>query len=82
MIFCLTSLVLTKFLTKEALVIREKESDKEKVIALDALKHSESLHRNKFINRLDYTLYNEYCYVKTVGELSESLEKKYKTKNT
>ena len=51
------------------------------VNAVDAWKHSDFLCRNYVMNGLHDSLYNVYCAIKTVKELWESLDQKYKTED-
>ncbi|KAM0981546.1 hypothetical protein ACFX1S_014763 [Malus domestica] len=51
---------------------------KETVMAIEAWNHSEFCCRNYILNSLDDNLYDIYSLCKTVNELWESLEKKYK----
>ena len=70
-----------KFFREEALVLREDESDRQVIAAIDAWKHSDFLCRNYILNGLDNMLYNVYSPLKTAKELWDSLEKKYKTED-
>ncbi|XP_061353953.1 uncharacterized protein LOC133298638 [Gastrolobium bilobum] len=82
MLFYLTTLSLDRFLKEDAPKLNEgEESDKEKVVAVDAFKHSDFLWRNYILNALDNTLYNVYCTLKTSKELWDSLDKTYKTED-
>ncbi|RVW73229.1 Retrovirus-related Pol polyprotein from transposon TNT 1-94 [Vitis vinifera] len=78
MLFYLTTLNLARFLHEECPILEEGETNKEKVAAVDAWKHSDFLCRNYVLNGLDNTLYNVYCSLKTAKELWDSLDKKYK----
>ena len=78
MYFYLTTLNLAMFLSEDALVIAEDNTDRDARIALDAWKHSDFLCRNYVLNSLDMALYKVYCKAKTAKELWESLENKYK----
>ena len=51
------------------------------VNVVDAWKHSDFLCRNYVMNRLHDSLYTVYCAIKTVKELWESLNLKYKTED-
>ncbi|XXG56830.1 hypothetical protein AAC387_Pa03g4144 [Persea americana] len=82
MLFYLTTLNLARFLREEAPALKENESDKQVVAAVKAWKHADFLCRNYILNGLDNTLYNVYCSLKTVKELWDSLDKKYKTEDT
>ncbi|RVW83338.1 Retrovirus-related Pol polyprotein from transposon TNT 1-94 [Vitis vinifera] len=81
MLFYLTTLNLARFLHEECPILEEGETNKEKVAAVDAWKHSDFLCRNYVLNGLDNTLYNVYCSLKTAKELWDSLDKKYKTED-
>ena len=81
MLFCLTTLNLTRFLREDASALKENETDKQVVAAVEAWKHVDLLCHNYIMNGLDNTLYNVYCAFNTARELWESLEKKYKTKD-
>ncbi|RVW42300.1 Retrovirus-related Pol polyprotein from transposon TNT 1-94 [Vitis vinifera] len=81
MLFYLTTLNLARFLHEECPILEEGETNKEKVAAVDAWKHSDFLCRNYVLNGLDNTLYNVYCSLKTPKELWDSLDKKYKTED-
>ena len=79
--FYLTTLNLVRFLREEAPSLKEGESDRQVVAAVDAWKHSDFLCRNYILNGLDNMLYNVYSPLKTAKELWDSLEKKYKTED-
>ena len=81
MLFYLTTLNLARFLRKEALALKEGESDLQVVTAVDAWKHSDFMCRNYILNGLDNMLYNVYSPLKSAKELWDSLEKKYKTED-
>ncbi|XXG85984.1 hypothetical protein AAC387_Pa11g0978 [Persea americana] len=81
MLFYLTNLNLASFLHEEAPALKEGETDKQAVAALEAWKHSDFLCRNYVFNGLDNTLYNVYCLLKSAKELWDSLDKKYKTED-
>ena len=46
MLFYLTTLNLARFLTEDALKLKEDESDIQVISAIDAWKHSDFLHKN------------------------------------
>ncbi|XXG80650.1 hypothetical protein AAC387_Pa09g1466 [Persea americana] len=70
MLFYLTTLNLARFLLEEAPALKEGETDKQVVAAVEAfLKHVVFLCRNYILNGLDNTLYNVYCSLKTTKEL-------------
>ncbi|KZV17034.1 hypothetical protein F511_34284 [Dorcoceras hygrometricum] len=81
MLFYLTTLSLSRFLTKEPPVVTEGDTDTQRRTAVDAWNHSDFLCRNYILNSLDDVLYGVYCSVKTAKELWNSLEKKYKTED-
>ena len=81
MLFYLTTLNLARILRENAPILKEDETDRQVVAAVDAWKHADFLCRNYVLNGLDNTLYNVYSPIKTVKELWESLEKKYKTED-
>ncbi|KAK6150507.1 hypothetical protein DH2020_015439 [Rehmannia glutinosa] len=77
-----TTLNLARLRMEDAPTVGENETDKEKRMAFDAWSQSDFLCRNYILNRLDITLYNVYCSVKTGKELWSSLEKKYKMEDS
>ncbi|KZV14757.1 hypothetical protein F511_40092 [Dorcoceras hygrometricum] len=79
MLFYLTKLSVSWFLTEEPLVVTDDDIDTQRWTAIDAWNHSDFLCRNYILNSLDDVLYGIYCFVKTAKELWNSLEKKYKT---
>ncbi|XXG67135.1 hypothetical protein AAC387_Pa06g0549 [Persea americana] len=81
MLFYLTTLNLARFLHEEAYALKEGKTNKEVVAAVEAWKNADFLCQNYILNRLDNTLYNMYCSLKTVKELWDSLDKKYKTED-
>ncbi|KAL0360200.1 UNVERIFIED_CONTAM: hypothetical protein Sradi_3704500 [Sesamum radiatum] len=81
MLFYLTTLNLARFLSEEAPVVSEGETDTQKRAAMDAWVHGDFLCRNYILNGLSDTLYNVYSSAKTARALWESLEKKYKTED-
>ena len=78
MLFYLTTLKLTCFIREDAPALKENETDKQVVAAMEAWKHADFLCHNYILNGLDNTLYNVYCAFNTARELWESLDKKYK----
>ena len=78
MLFYLTTLNLACFLQEDAPALKENETDKQGVAAVEAWKHADFLCCNYILNDLDNTLYNMYCAFNTARELWESLDKKYK----
>ncbi|KAL0552384.1 hypothetical protein IC582_011493 [Cucumis melo] len=78
-LFYLTTLNLAKFLTEDAPILSEGETNKEKQLAVDAWKHVEYFCKNYILNGLDNTLYNVYSSVHSAKNLRTSLENKYKT---
>ena len=81
MLFYLTTLNLVRFLTEEAPKLKHDERDIQVINVVDAWKHSDFLCRNYFVNVLTDSLYNMYTYKKTIKEIWESLDRKYKTKH-
>lgn len=81
MLFYLTTLNLARFLHEDAPALKEDETDRQVVVAMDAQKHADFLCRNYILNGLDNTLYNVYCSLKTAKELWDSPDKKYKTEH-
>ena len=81
MLFYLTTLNLACFLREDAPALKENETNKQVVVAMEAWKHANFLCRNYLLNGLDNTLYSVYCTFNTARELWESLDKKYKTED-
>ena len=81
MLFYLTTLNLARFLQENAPALKENETNRQVVAAVEAWKHADFLCRNYLLNGLDNTLYNVYCTFNTARELWESLDKKYKTED-
>ncbi|XP_048319455.1 uncharacterized protein LOC125418836 [Ziziphus jujuba] len=81
MLFYLTTLGLTRFLTEDAPPSSE-ESDKETLMAVDVWKNSDYLCRSYVLNSLPDVLFGVYWDMKSAKELWETLDWKYKTKNT
>ncbi|XP_075524571.1 uncharacterized protein LOC142556973 [Primulina tabacum] len=81
MLFYLTTLSLSRFLTESRPVISEGDTDSQRRNAVDAWNHSDFLCRNYILNGLDDILYSVNCSVKTSKELWDSLDKKYKTED-
>ena len=77
----LTTLNLARFLTEEALKLKEDERDIQVINVVDAWKHSDFLCKNYVMNALIDSLYNVYTYKKTSKEIWESLDRKYKTED-
>ncbi|CAL5433067.1 unnamed protein product [Camellia sinensis] len=70
MLFYLTTLNLARFLREDAPILKEDETDRQVVAAVDAWKHADFLCRNYVLNGLDNTLYNVYKDI----SLSESFQ--------
>ena len=70
-----------RFLTEEDSKLKEDEHDIQVINVVDAWKHYDFLCRNYVMNALIDSLYNVYSYKKTVKELWESLDRKYKTED-
>ena len=81
MLFYLTTLNLTSFLTEDAPKFKEDERNIEVISVVDAWKHSDIRCKNYVMNALTYSLYNVHLDKKTTKELWESLNWKYKTKD-
>ncbi|KAL0285290.1 UNVERIFIED_CONTAM: hypothetical protein Sangu_2786800 [Sesamum angustifolium] len=81
MLFYLTTLNLARFLSEEAPVVSEGESDTQKRAAIDAWGHGDFLCRNYILNGLSDMLYNVYSSATTARALWVSLEKKYQTED-
>ncbi|KAF5957940.1 hypothetical protein HYC85_005165 [Camellia sinensis] len=60
MLLYLTTLNLARFLREDAPILKEDETDRQVVAAVDAWKHADFLCRNYILNGLDNTLYNVY----------------------
>ncbi|KAL0416714.1 UNVERIFIED_CONTAM: hypothetical protein Slati_3503300 [Sesamum latifolium] len=65
MLFYLTTLNLTRFLSEEAPVVSEGKTDTQKRAAMDAWVHGDFLCRNYILNDFSDTLYNVYSSAKT-----------------
>ena len=81
MLFYLTTINLAHFLQEDALALKENETDRQVVAAMEAWKHVDFLCHNYLLNGLNNTLYNVYCDFNTPRELWVSLDKKYKTED-
>ncbi|KAL0350021.1 UNVERIFIED_CONTAM: hypothetical protein Sradi_4151300 [Sesamum radiatum] len=68
MLYYLTTLNLARFLSEEALVVSEGETDTQKGAAMDAWGHGDFLCINDILNGLSDTLY-EYSSTKTARAL-------------
>ena len=80
MLFYLTTLNLARFLNEDGSKLDVGETDKEKLVDVDAWNHSDFLCRNYVLNGLENTLYNVYSPLKTAKEFWDSLDK-YKTED-
>ena len=60
MLFYLTTLNLARFLQEDAPALKEDETDRQVVAAVEAWKHADFLCRYYLLNGLDNTLYNVY----------------------
>ena len=65
MLFYLTTSNLARFLQEDAPALKEDETDKQVVAAVEAWKHADFLCRNYLLNGLDNTLYIVYCAFNT-----------------
>nr|XP_027122051.1 uncharacterized protein LOC113738993 [Coffea arabica] len=81
MLFYLTTLNLSRFLSEDAPKLPEGLTDAQAVSAINAWKHSDFLCRNYVMNCLHDSLYNVYQIHKTTKALWESLDWKYKTED-
>ncbi|CAI9787382.1 unnamed protein product [Fraxinus pennsylvanica] len=81
MIFYLTTLGLARFLTEDAPVVAENDTDMHKRVVWDAWKSADFLCRNYVLDGLQNSLYHVYVVKKSAKELWESLEKKYKSED-
>ncbi|KZV31306.1 hypothetical protein F511_16292, partial [Dorcoceras hygrometricum] len=81
MLFYHTTLSLSQFLIEEHPIVTKGDSDTQRRTTADAWNHNDFLCRNYILNSLDYVMYGVYCSIKTVKELWNSLEKKYKTQD-
>ena len=81
MLFYLTTLNLARFLNEDGPKLDVGETDKEKLVVVDAWNHSDFLCLNYVLNGLENTLYNVYSPLKTAKKLWDSLDKKYKTED-
>ena len=79
MMFYLTMLNLTRFLTEDPPKVNE--DDRDSLMAFDVWKSSDYLCWNYVMNSLAAALYNVYCVDKIAKELWESLEMKYKSED-
>ena len=79
MLFYLTTLNLARFLNEDGPKLDIGETDKEKLVDVDAWNHFDFLCRNYVLNGMENTLYNVHSPLKTAKELWDSLDKKYKT---
>ncbi|KAL0307100.1 UNVERIFIED_CONTAM: hypothetical protein Sradi_6127300 [Sesamum radiatum] len=69
---------MNQFLSEEAPVVSEGESDTHKRVAIDAWGHGDFLFRNYILNGLSDTLYNVCSSATTARALWELLKKEYK----
>ena len=81
MLFYLTTLNLERFLTEDSPKLKEDERDIHAISAIDACKHFDFLCWNYIMNGLVDSLYNVNTDKKTIKELWESLNRKYKTED-
>ena len=80
MLFYLTILNIVRFLTTDAPKLKEDEHDIQVINVMDVWKHSDFLRGNYIMNALIDSLYNVFLDKKTVKELWDSLDRKYKIK--
>ena len=74
MLFYLTTLNPTRFLTKDAPKIKEDECDIQAINAIDTWKHLDFLCKNNILNGLNISLYNVYYTKNSAKERWESLD--------
>ena len=79
MMFYLTTLNLARFLTEDP--HKENEDDRYSLMVFDVWKSYDYLCWNYVLNSLTDSLHNVYSMKKSVKELWESLDKKYKTED-
>ena len=76
MLFYLTTLNLEKLLYENTPKLKENETDRQVVAAVEAWKHADFLCKIYILNGLDNTLYSVYSSIKTAKELQKMLELK------
>lgn len=81
MLIYLTTLNLTKFLTKKIPKLSDNEFDYTIVVVVDACNHDNLMCKNYIFNKLKNIVYDMYSSIKRAKGLQEDLEKKYKTKD-
>ena len=81
MLFYLTNLKLTRFLTEDAPKLKEDKHDIQVIGVIDDWKHSNFLCKNYVSNGLTDSLYNVNYTKSSTKELWESLDHKYKTED-
>ncbi|XP_059306253.1 uncharacterized protein LOC132057649 [Lycium ferocissimum] len=81
MFFYLMNLSRQMFIKEEVPVLPESTPENERFIVIEAWKHSDFLCKNYILSGLKGDLYNVYSNVGTSKELSDALEKKYKTED-
>ena len=69
MLFYLTTLNLVRFLTEDALKLKEDECDIQVISAIDVWKHLDFLCKNYVLNGLIDSLYNVYYTESSAKEL-------------
>ena len=80
---CIRIKVVSKLwgVTENVPKLKENETDRQVVVAVEAWKHADFLYKNYILNGFDNTLYSVYSSIKIAKELWDSLDKKYKTKD-
>ena len=69
MLFYPTTLNLARFLTKDAMKLKEDEREIQVISEIDDWKHSNFLCKNYVLNGLTNSLYNVYCTLNSAKEL-------------
>lgn len=80
-LFYLTTLNLTNFLTKEAPELEKGEQDAQLIRIVEVWKEFDYMWRNYIMIILSDSLYNFYTYKKTTKELWDALDHKYKSQD-
>ncbi|XP_070045863.1 uncharacterized protein [Nicotiana tomentosiformis] len=81
MLFYLITLSLQRFISEDVPVLGEDSPANERFVTTEAWKHSDFLCKNYILSCLEDGLYNVYSIMKTLKELWNALEKKYKTED-
>ncbi|XP_028053846.1 uncharacterized protein LOC114258157 [Camellia sinensis] len=81
MLFYLTTLNPARFLSEDLPTAEENKRNKQKLMALNAWKQSDFLCQNYVLNGLANPLFNVFYAKKSLEELCDALDKKYKTED-